>query len=182
MESCIPRVLPRISRLNMPTRSQPARLIQCYLIAFYLFYLLSDSKEHNHTVVCYMKWKWVRRLSIYLSSATGVNQLPNTLCYMFSKYWSCYLTRAKGKMIFIGIVLPYISLLSNNPSHNPFIEPAVTDIKVSMISQGIVWILTDSKKQLSCCFCSVWSILVGATNVISPPCIGPDNLSPCSLQ
>lgn len=44
----------------------------------------------------------------------------------------------KEKDYLINNCLPYISLLSNNPSNYPFVELAITDIKVSMVSVGRV--------------------------------------------
>lgn len=91
----------------------------------YCIFNLTPKKLHG----CLLYEIRVSRLSVWQEHlwANGQTNTFDGVASIFSLYWHYYL----------NTFLPYISLLSNNPSHNPFLEHAIADIKVCMISESL---------------------------------------------
>lgn len=70
--------------------------------------------------------------------------------------------------------LPYTYLVSNNPSHNPYFELAIMELRVSMICEATLLNFESQKLsfQLSCCVGLAWSISEGATESVYQPSAG----------
>lgn len=132
----------------MPTCSQRAQLSRRCLSSIYSTFYLTP-----RNIITQLSAVWNES---YLARTTCLNRWPNQHITMMQPKHDILgviiLRMPKEKDDLINTFLPYISLLSNNPSHNP-----VFDIKVGMVSEGRVEFFTEQ----SCYFCLVQSILAG---------------------